>query len=313
MSTTGSDFTAGRENGKHSRPRGYADWKPQAATRALLEDVETVLDTYIAYQPLTIRQVFYALVGAGKLDKSELAYARLAEHLNRARRAQMIDFDCIRDDGVSVCKTTSYDGIEAFEEETARRASGYRRDYQAEQPYAIELWSEAGGMVYQLAAVARDFSIPVYSAGGFASLSATHEIAERALERNVPTVILHVGDFDPSGVSIFSSMMADALAFVEEDRGYSGPDILAVRVALTGEQVKTYDLPTAPAKASDTRSRSWEGGTCQLEALPPDVLATHVRHAISRWVDRDILEDHQEAEIRERAELLGLPAGDGGP
>jgi hypothetical protein len=312
MSATLDKFTARRVNGKRSRPRGYADWRPQAATRALLADVETVLDTYSEHLPLTIRQVFYALVGAEKLDKTEGAYERLCEHLNRARRARLIDFDCIRDDGVSVCETITYNGVEDFANETARRASNYRRNRQAGQPYAVELWSEAGGMVYQLAKVADDYSIPVYSAGGFASLSATHQIAARALQRNVPTVILHVGDFDPSGVSIFTSMMADAAAFVEADRAIKTLEIIPVRVALTAEQVETYNLPTAPAKVSDTRSRSWDGGTCQLEALPPDVLAEHVRVAIGQWVDQGVLEDHQEDEHRERAELLGLPAGDGG-
>jgi hypothetical protein len=307
----GQDHGGGRENGKRSRPRGYADWNPQASTRALLADVETVLETYAGHLPLTIRQVYYALVGAEKLDKTEAAYERLCEHLNRARRARLIEFDCIRDDGVSVCESTTYNGIEDFDEETARRARQYKRDYQAGQPYAIELWSEAGGMVYQLATVAHDYAIPVYSAGGFASLSATHEIAERALERNVPTVILHVGDFDPSGVSIFTAMMSDAAAFVETDRAIQTLEIIPVRVALTAEQVETHNLPTAPAKTTDTRSRSWSGGTCQLEALPPDVLADHVRVAIGQWVDQDVLEDHRKDEIAERAELLGLPAGDG--
>lgn len=312
MSATLDKFTARRESGKRSRPRGYADWRPQATTRALLTDVETVLETYSEHLPLTIRQVYYALVGAGKLDKTDKAYERLCEHLNRARRARLIDFDCIRDDGVSVCKTITYNGLQAFDEETARRARQYRRDYQAGQPYAIELWSEAGGMVYQLAAAVEEFSIPVYSAGGFASLSATHEIAERALERSVPTVILHVGDFDPSGVSIFEAMMTDAAAFVKADRTIHTLEIIPVRVALTAEQVETYNLEAAPAKVGDTRSRSWDGGTCQLEALPPDVLAQIVRFAILERVDLDVLGEHERAEHRERAELLGLPAGDGG-
>ncbi len=309
MSATVDKITAGRENGKRGRPRGYADWSPQAPTRALLADVETVLDTYSEHLPLTIRQVYYALVGAGKIDKTDRAYERLCEHLNRARRAGLIDFDSIRDDGVSIVEDRTYSGLQDFHDETARRARDYRRDYQAGQPYAIELWTEAAGMVFQLARVASRYSVPVYSAGGFASLSATHEIAERALERNVPTVILHVGDHDPSGVSIFAAMMADAAAFVEADRAIQTLEILPVRVALTAEQVAGYELPTAPAKSSDTRSKTWSGGTCQLEALPPDVLAQVARTAIGEWLDFDVYRAHADAERAERAELLGLPEG----
>ena len=52
-----------------------------------------------------------------------------------------------------------------------------------------------------------------------------------------------------------------------------------------------------------------EGGTCQLEALPPDVLASIVRYAIIDNLDMDLLEETREAERLERAELLGLPPG----
>jgi hypothetical protein len=86
-------------------------------------------------------------------------------------------------------------------------------------------------------------------------------------------VLLHVGDSDPSGESIFTAMTEDAGAFVEADRVLATARIIAERVALTQQQVDEYDLPSTPAKASDSRSAAWEGGTCQLEALPPDVLA----------------------------------------
>lgn len=302
--------TAGRENGKRHRPRGYAPWKPQARTRALLDDVKRVLDAYRKYLPLTLRQIFYVLVGAEKLEKTEHAYARLCEHLNRARRARLIRFDVIRDDGVSVVERITYDGIADFEDETARRANDYRRNLQAGQPYAIELWCEAGGMIYQLDDVAARYSVPVYSAGGFVGMSITKELANKALSRDVPTVALHVGDYDPSGVSIFEAMMQDAAAFVREDRTIQTLELIPVRVALTGKQVDRHHLPIAPPKPSDSRSKSWSGGTCQAEALPPNLLAMYVEVAIRRWMDKGILEDTKQAEAEDRAELLGLPAGD---
>lgn len=303
-------LTAGRENGRR-RPRGYAPWRPQAKTRALLADVAEVLDRYYEHLPLTIRQVFYALVGAGKIDKTENAYERLCEHLNRARRAELIPFAVIRDDGVTVMRSVFYADPEDFQEDTARRIRAYRRDRQHGQDVFVELWAEAAGMVPQLASVADEFSVPVYSAGGFASLSVTHLIAERALERMVPTVLLHVGDFDPSGESIFAAMAGDAAEFVEADRSVKILSIEAVRVALTAEQVAAHDLPTTPAKATDSRAKAWSGGTCQLEALPPDRLAAVVRHAIEACLDENLIADQVDAEKLDRAELLGLPSGEG--
>jgi len=113
--------------------------------------------------------------------------------------------------------------------------------------------------------------------------SPSYEIAERALDRLVPTVLLHVGDFDPSGESIFTAMSQDAAAFVRADRIIETLAIEPVRVALTADQVAAFNLPTA-------RSAKWQGGTCQLEALAPDELAEIVRAEIENRIDFEIFE-----------------------
>lgn len=164
-------------------------------------------------------------------------------------------------------------------------------------------------MMPQLARVAEEFSVPVYSCGGFASLPAVRQIVDRACARNVPTVLLHVGDFDPSGEAIFNHIAGDASEFLKDDRIINTLSIIAERVALTAEQVIEYDLPTSPAKTTDSRSAKWNGGTCQLEALPPDLLAKIVRKAIERELDVDLLADHDLLERLERVQLLrALPA-----
>ena len=76
-----------------TRPRGFATWNPQEKTLALLAQIETVLIEYENYLPLTIRQVFYRLVGNFGYDKTEQAYDRLCETFNRARRSGLISFD----------------------------------------------------------------------------------------------------------------------------------------------------------------------------------------------------------------------------
>lgn len=311
MSSQNGHFTAGRENGRH-RPRGYSDWKPTARKVCeRLDQIEAVLDEYEDQLPLTIRQIFYRLVGAYDYEKTELAYGRLCETLGHARRGRLIPFSAIRDDGVTGRIDIHYAGIEAFHDETAERARGYRRDRQAGQGQYLELFCEAAGMVRQLERVALQYSVPVYSGGGFDSLTAKHLIAQRALARNVPTVLLHVGDYDPSGESIFDAMTEDAAAFVEADRVIHTSRIEAVRVALTSEQVAEYQLPTSPAKTTDKRSKNWNGsGTCQLEALTPDTLASIVREAIVDRIDHETLAGVLSLERRERTMLLGLPSGE---
>jgi hypothetical protein len=210
-------ITASRENARQ-RPRGYADWRPQAKTRVLLEQVQEIFSTYEDYLPLTVRQVFYALVGTFDYPKTDNALERLCEHLVRARRAKMIPFDWLRDDGVTVLQHRWFDGAADFWDHVGQEAQRYRRDKQADQPVYVELWTEAAGMMPQLARVAERFSVPVYSCGGFASLPAVRHIVDRAYGRNVPTVLLHVGDFDPSGEAVFDHIVGDASEFLLADR-----------------------------------------------------------------------------------------------
>lgn len=305
------EITTRRESGR-TRPRGYLDdYNPTSKIRALLDQVDEVLYEYEQQLPVTIRQIFYALVGRHGYPKDENAYKRLCEHLGNARRAKRIPFGAIRDDGIVTVAQTHYAGLEDFHDDTGRRARRYRRDRQAGQPQYVELWCEAGGMLHQLDRVAERYSVPVYSAGGFSSLTGNYAIAERALEREVPTVLLHVGDFDPSGESIFAAMSEDAAAFVRADRVIHNLEIRPVRVALTAEQVAEHDLPTAPAKRSDRRSNGWRGRTCQLEALPPDMLAEIVENAIVNEIDVGCYERVLEREMADRAELLALPPAGG--
>jgi hypothetical protein len=298
------DVTAGRDiRPGRRRPRGYKAWNPRPQTLLLLEQVDCVLEEYSDFLPLTVRQIFYRLVGAHGYEKSELAYSRLAEALVRARRSRLIPFGWIRDDGVVTIANPYYESAESFWNAVGGQIKGYRRDRQHGQSFRIELWCEAAGMLAQLERIASRYSVPVYSAGGFASLSAVRQIVDRARERDQATVLLHVGDLDPSGESIFEAMTEDAQAFLSEDQIIGTQRIIPDRVALTAEQVVMYELETSPPKKSDGRSSGWAGGTCQLEALAPDVLAQLVELAILSWIDEDVLRRQVELEEQDRNEL----------
>jgi hypothetical protein len=130
-------------------------------------------------------------------------------------------------------------------------------------------------MAPQLAKVADDYSVPVFSASGFSSLTAVRLIAERALARDVPTLLLHVGDFDPSGESIFDAMSGDAAAFVAADRPIQTLHVEAVRVALTSEQVAARRLRSHPRTrlgrraTARSRRRRRRRGSRRTGSAPP--------------------------------------------
>jgi hypothetical protein len=291
-----------------ARPRGYADWNPNADSLALIDNVRAVLKEYREHLPITARQVFYRLVGAYGYEKTERAYNNLCEKIVRARRAEMISFASIRDDGTdSGGGDSGYEGPEDFWEAIKESANYYRRRRTEGQEKRIELWCEAKGMLPQLVRVARDYGVTCYATGGFSSVTVTHEIAQRVVRAGAPTIFLHVGDFDPSGESIFEAMSYDAWAFVAGEEGSTQKTdelFVAKRVALTAEQVERHGLPTAPPKRSDSRSASWDGETCQAEAMPPDLLAETVREAIEEHFDMEQLNDVLRISAAEKAELI---------
>jgi hypothetical protein len=75
MTTLGTDLLGGAQR-KRVRVRGFAPWVPRGHTLRLLDQVRAVLGEYEDYLPLTIRQIFYRLVGAHNYEKEERAYER---------------------------------------------------------------------------------------------------------------------------------------------------------------------------------------------------------------------------------------------
>jgi hypothetical protein len=244
-----TDVTAGRDNARH-RPRGYIQhYRPRPATEALLADIRAVLEEYGDHWPLTARQIFYRLVGAHGYAKTEQFYERLCSHLSNGRRGHRIPFAAIRDDGVSLVPVEHFEDADAFYGHVRHIGETYRRDKMARQPVYLEVWCEAAGMAPQLAEVARAYSITVYSCSGFDSTTAKKDIADRICREGRRAVILHLGDHDPSGVSIFEAAAEDVAAFVAADRPHGLCTVEFRRVALHGPAGGGVQPAHSPAKA----------------------------------------------------------------
>lgn len=285
-----------------TRPRGFAPWKPDAGSRALLDDVRGVLATFRAFLPVTVRQIFYRLVATRGFPKSEQAYKGLGEVLVRARRAGLVAWEDIRDDGFTRREPTSWADPAEWGETVLDSAKSYRLDRQRGQERKLVLWCEAAGMVPQLERIARDYSVPVYSSGGFDSVTAKHDVAEEFSALG-SAVVLHVGDLDPSGVHMFGSLDEDVRAFLEA----MGGSVQFTRLAVTRDHVAEFNLPTAPPKKTDRRK--FTGDTVQAEAIPPDELARIVRDAILVRLDREILAGVLKVEQEERSRLVSRVSG----
>lgn len=286
---------------RRTRPRGFADWSPKPETRRLVGQIQSILDEYHEHLPMTARQVFYRLVGAHGYPKDEKAYDRLTETLNRARRARLIDMADIRDDrAATMGGDGGYDGTEQWWESIQRSASYYRRPLTDGQTQAVEVWVEAAGMMPMVAAVTSEYGVAVYCSGGFESVGAKHDAAQRIAGRPVPTTVLSIGDLDPSGLSIVDAAAEDVTAFAVE---LGGRPPTVTRLAVTPQQVAEYGLQTAPQKHTDRRGDHMHE-TVQAEALSPDQLTGLVRAGVEATTDLQALDLSRRQSDRERQELL---------
>jgi hypothetical protein len=307
-----TETVSGREY-TSTRVRGFAPWTPRPDTMRVIGRVQDILARYQAQLPLTNRQIFYILVGSEQgYPKTEQAYARLCEYLNRARRAGMIRFSSIRDDGTQSVGGPGWDSPGQWMTAIRHYAEAYQHNLTEGQMYHTELWVEAGGMVPQAVAVAGDYGIVTYSAGGFNGLTDKYETAHRLASQDRPCVVLHCGDYDPSGLSILDSLAEDVVEF---DRGlepeawrdaalHGGTSPVEFRrVVVTPRQISQYNLPTAPQKGTDNRGE-YMAETVQAEALPPDTLAAEIRAAIEDLTDLDALDDAHALGLTERQAIL---------
>lgn len=286
-----------------SRVRGMAPWAPRAKTLPLLANVNEVLEQYDEQLPLTLRQIYYRLVAAYGFEKTENAYASLGETLNRARRGGLIQFEAIRDDGTTARWPREFLSPEDFWQMVDEQVEDFELSAQDGQPQYLELWVEAAGMVPQaFEAVNPKYGVPVFSSGGFDSTTAKYEAACRFLERERPTVVVHVGDYDPSGVALFEAVREDVTAFCVDLGGSQLPEF--VRAVVTSEQIERFQLPTAPPKKKDKRSAFTDTRTVQAEALPPDQLQTEIVSVVETYFDQEALREQRERSRQEHERLV---------
>jgi hypothetical protein len=278
------------------RPRGFVPYAPRQSAQDLISQIQVVIALYDF--AITIRQIFYRLVATVGYGKTEKAYNNLGEVIARARRGNLIPMDAIRDDGFVQKMPQSFRCAEDFKGRIVRVAELMRLERQGGQKVRLAVWCEAGGMVPQLELVASEYGIPVLSSGGFDSITAKHSMAREFAEMG-NVAVLHLGDYDPSGVHMFSSLEQDIQAFAY---AYDG-DVSFTRLAVLPEHIEEMGLPTAPPKKTD--NRSFDGDeTVQCEAIAPDVLNEILRDAIESRMDMDVYNDVLEREVQTQDALV---------
>lgn len=259
---------------------------------------EALLELVAAEEPMTVRQVFYRAVSAGLVAKTETEYkATVGRLLSEMRRQGEMPFGWIADNTRWMRKPFTYHGLKGFLEAAA---SQYRRALWDSQGVYVEVWLEKdalAGVLYQATAA---WDVPLMVTRGYPSLAFLHSAAETIKGEAKPTYLYYFGDWDPSGVHIPRRVEQDLRAFAH------GVEIHFERVAVNPDQVAEWSLPTRPTKATDTRSRNFDGESVEVDAIPPSTLRDIATACIAQHVDQQALDLTRRVERDEREILTNF-------
>jgi len=251
----------------------------------------------------TLRQVFYALAVAKVVSKDDSGFKRVGTALARAREEGTYPWEGLVDPLREVRRVTMWSSVDEF---LTERCSEYCLDKWSAQPLRVELWSEKEALAGALEPIAMELEVPFLVARGYASVTAKHAAVER-FEDGQPTVILYVGDFDPSGLD----MSQGAERWIREQLGESG-HVTFTRVAVTEADFRSGRYPTLAVNDNDARAAAYRElygkELMETEALPARELRARVRQAVLAQRDERLWKLGLDCEAEQRVEIERLLA-----
>lgn len=268
-------------------------------SRSQMESIRCAIETVLGeLNPMTVRQLFYQLVSRGVIPKTELAYkGTVVRLLTEMRLSGRIPFGWIADNTRWMRKPRSYSSLA---EMLQRSTEFYRRALWDEQDAYVEVWLEKDALAGVLYDVTALWDVPLMVTRGYPSLSYLHEAAESIQHQGKPCFLYYLGDHDPSGLDIPRTVEQRIREFAP------GADITFERIAVNEKQIAEFRLPTRPTKKTDSRAKSFEGESVEVDALPPHVLRGIVREHIEQHVDQGRLSRLQAVEDAERQTLADM-------
>lgn len=275
-----------------------------------LNKVQGVLTELQEYKPLTLRQVYYQLVGQGFIENNNSQYTMLSQLLKWARIEGHISWDDIEDRVRKLHDLTGWtDSKDFIDTSLYYFLNNYSRNRLQTQEKFIEIWIEKDALSSLFRKIAGRYSVSVVVCRGFSSISFLQEYKERVLHHpEKEPVLLYFGDFDPSGVEMLSAMET---TFRDE---FHVQNIRFRRVALLKEDILKYQLPHSPEaiKKTDTRTakhvQQYGELAVELDALRPDVLEAKISEAIESEIDMELYNEEYQNESADIDKLNRIKA-----
>lgn len=278
----------------------FRDTKFRADSRAKIAKMVEIIEEYQRQNlRLTARQLYYQFVSRDLIPNAPAEYKKLTALLTDARYAGLVDWHAIEDRGRVPERAVDWPNIAALVESALY---SYRLPRWEGQDTYVELWVEKQALAGILWPLAHEFHVTLMVNKGYSSASAMYEAAQRICAAGCSSIVLYLGDHDPSG--------EDMVRDIETRLREFGADVDVRKIALTMAQIETYNPPPNPAKMTDSRAagycakfgnESWE-----VDALRPDVLTRLIRTEFNNLIDVKILDKVKARENHDKVSLRKL-------
>jgi len=291
---------------------------PATGRRGRAEATTSIIRTMVeiagAIQPCSVRALAYQLfnrkliASMGKLDTQ-----KVSRWATIAREEGSLPWEWIVD------PTRQEQSVATWADPVAYGRAvqhSYRRNKWDAQPTHVSVWSEKGTVEGTLKPVLDRYEVPFQVLHGWSGATPLWAAAQANLARHQDTLILYVGDYDPSGMGMSEMDLPQRLArYSTNNPGEKDlspgtvKEILTdmrlniVRISLTREDTAALGPATrfpASDKRKDSRHawfvRTYGEGCWELDALSPNTLRERVETNIVRWLDRKVWDRYVHAE-----------------
>lgn len=263
----------------------YIEKRFNAKARQTIKRANEIIAEYEAHGlVLTLRQLYYQFVARDWIPNTMKSYKALGNTINDARLAGLISWDAIEDRTRNIRSRPHWTDPAGV---IYSAAEGYGIDLWEGQQRRVEVWIEKDALIGVIERPCAELDVPYFSCRGYTSQSELWRAAQRHRGYGTPTVVIHLGDHDPSG--------KDMTRDIEERLQLFGADSSVERIALNMDQIKRWNPPPNPAKVTDSRFAAYEAefgsSSWELDALDPRKIDALVRSSIEDYLDQDLFDE----------------------
>jgi hypothetical protein len=288
-----------------------------------LDFIAAIIKIAAIYQPFSVRALEYQMFNRKLIPSmSTNDTKRVSKFCKIAREEGDLPWEWIVDDTRREQGVATWKDLMAYAKVVQ---ASYRRNKWLDQPTYVCVWSEKGTIQGTLAPVLDKYEVRFQVTHGWTGATTVWNAAEANLRRDQKTLILYVGDYDPSGMFMSERDLPQRLARyssndpskkdidpVEVQRMLAEANIEIRRIALTTADTRALGtatrFPAADKKGDEEKKGDsryeWfvenYGDWCwELDALDPNTLRERVENAILAEMDTEAWDRYAELEEAE--------------